>query len=301
MTLGTTFADWLARLPPGVRELVPPDQRADLRHWLGRYLAWEEGFDLSAPEPRAGETTGPPDFVGVGAAMAGARWWFRLLTDHPGVSHRNDLPMDRHYLTHFSTKPFGHAEILGYHAWFPRPPGTITGEWTPSYLGQPWIAPLLAEAAPRAKVLAMVRDPVERLRRSLGRARKPLRGEHVGWQISDAVDRGFYADPLRRILEQVPTECVLVLQYERCVADPTAQAEATYRFLGLDDSYRPGHRLLVPPEQSRGPELAIDRETIRRLAELYEADVTDLARLVPDLDLSLWPSFAHLRPGPGRK
>ena len=301
MTLGTTFADWLARLPRGVRELVPPDQRADLRHWLGRYLAWEEGFDLAAPEPRAGETTGPPDFVGVGVAMAGARWWFRLLTDHPGVSHRNDLPMDRHYLTHFSTRPFGHAEILGYHAWFPRPPGTITGEWTPSYLGQPWIAPLLAEAAPRAKVLAMVRDPVERLRMSLGRARKQHRGEHVGWHISDAVNRGFYADPLRRMLEHVPAERVLVLQYERCIADPAAQVEATYRFLGLDDSHRPARHLLMLPRPDRRPGLELDPDTVERLVELYAPDVAELARLVPDLDLSLWPSFAGLGPGPGRK
>jgi hypothetical protein len=297
VTLATTLADLLARLPRTVRELVPPEQRADLRHWMGRYLAWEEGFDLEAPPPRVGETTGPPDFVGVGVALAGARWWFRLITDHPGVSHRDDLPMDRHYLTHFSTQPFGQEEILGYQAWFPRRHDTITGEWTPSYLDQPWVAPLLAEAAPEAKVLAMVRDPVERLRKSVAGA-SGYRGEHVGWHVSDAVSRGFYADQLRRLLAYVPAERVLVLQYERCTVDAVAQLETTYRFLGLDDSHRPASSLLTAPRPSRRPDPELDSDTFDRLVELYASDVADLAGLVPALDLSLWPSFAHLRPGP---
>ncbi len=298
MTVSNTLADLLARLPRGVRELVPPEQRADLRHRMGRYLPWEEGFDLEPPAPRAGETTGPPDFVGVGVAMAGTRWWFRLIRDHPGVFHREDLPMDRHYLTHFSTAPFGHEEILRYHAWFPRRPGTITGEWTPGYLDQPWVPALLVEAAPEAKVLAILRDPVDRLRKSLGGARQH-RGEHVGWHVSDAIDRGFYAEPLRRLLGYVPAERVLVLQYERCVVHPAAQLEATYRFLGLDPSYRPTHHLLVPPDPGRGPDLDLDADTLDRLVELYATDVADLARLVPELDLSLWPSFGHLRSGSG--
>jgi Sulfotransferase family len=296
MTLGRTLADLAARLPRGVRELVPPDQRADLRHRMGRYLPWEEGFDLTAPPPRVGETTGPPGFVGVGVTLAGARWWFRVVTDHPEISHRRDLPMDRHYLTHFATQPFGRQAILGYHAWFPRRSGTLTGEWTPGYFDQPWVAPLLAEAAPDAKVLVIVRDPVERLADSLARAGRH-RGEHVGWHVSDAVDRSFYADPLRRLHGHVPAERVLVLQYEQCVSDPAAQAAATYRFLGIDDSHRPGRTLLLAPGRHRRPDLRLDAGTLDRLVALYAPDVTDLASMVPELDLSLWPFFAHLQPG----
>jgi hypothetical protein len=267
---------------------------------MGRFLAWEEGFDLGAPPPHPGEATGAPDFVGVGVALADTRWWFRLITDHPGVSHRDDFPMDRHYLTHFSTERFGREEILGYHAWFPRRPGTITGEWTPGYLDQPWVAPLLAEAAPEAKLLAMVRDPVERLRKSLSRA-GGRRGEHVGWHVADAVDRGFYADPLRRLLGYFGVERVLVLQYEQCVAEPEVQLRATYRYLGLDDSHRPAPSLLAPPGPGRGPGVDLDGDTVDRLVALYAPDVADLARLMPELDLSLWPRFAHVRPGPDRR
>ena len=50
----------------------------------------------------------------------------------------------------------------------------------------------------------------------------------------DAIARGFYDDALRRWIAYFPPEQILVLQYERCVADPTGQLARTYRFLGLE-------------------------------------------------------------------
>ena len=55
----------------------------------------------------------------------------------------------------------------------------------------------------------------------------------------------------------------------------------------------------MPPDPGRGPDLDLDADTLDRLVELYATDVADLARLVPELDLSLWPSFGHLRSGSG--
>ena len=132
-----------------MQAMLPPEQRADLRRWFGRYHAWESGFEFTPPSPRPGEVSGPPDFVGVGVPMAMTRWWFRLVADHPGVSVGDDVDMARHYLSHFATRPFGSTEVQRYHRLFPRRPGTITGEWTPSYLGDPWVPRLLAEAAPQ--------------------------------------------------------------------------------------------------------------------------------------------------------
>ncbi len=291
MTLRTLIGDGLHRLPPRLHTLVAPEQRADLRHRLGRYLPWEEGVDLTPPELAPGETAGPPDFVGVGTLMSGAGWWYRLVVDHPGVSVRDDIAMERHYLSHFCTRPFGAAEVEQYHGWFPRRAATIAGEWTPSYLAFPWVAPLLAQAAPDARLLVMVRDPVERLRLGLAHT-ADNRAPHVGSYLDDAIERGFYARQVRRLLEFFPPEQVLTLQYERCVADPVGQLASTYRFLGLDEAHRPT-AMYSPGGGTTAVTSCFEPDTLGRLVDIYSSDVADLVALVPGFDLSLWPTFAE--------
>jgi Sulfotransferase family len=286
-----SFVSWvgrgLHRLPPSVLAILPPEQRADLRRRFGRYRAWESGFDLTPPSLRPGEASGPPDFVGVGVPMAMTRWWFRLIADHPGVYVRDDLGVARHYLSHFATGPFGPTEVQRYRSLFPRPPGTITGEWTPNYLGDPWVPPLLAEASPQARVLVMLRDPIVRLRMGLSRSIDHRRA-NAGSHMVNAVDRSFYAGPLRRFLQYFSTDQILVLQYERCIVEPLEQLGLTYRFLGLDDEHRPAD---VSPPIGEAALPPLDTDVTARLVDIYAADVAELMALAPLLDLSLWPDF----------
>jgi hypothetical protein len=283
------LADALGRLPLRAHRWLPLEQRVDLRHALGRFRPWEDGFDLNPPPPRPGETTGPPGYVGVGSTAAGAGWWHRLITDHPAVSARPDLPPARHVLSHFATDAFGPEQQVQYDGWFPRRPGTLAGEWTPTYWSLPWVAPLLHRAAPEARVLVIVRDPVARLPIALAGT-----GEHrisqTGSAIAEAFDGGFFGAHLRQVLDHVPADQVLVLQYERCLRDRDAQLAATYRFLGLDDSHRPGRWSRPAPVRS-APMPDLDPDTRDRLVELYADDVAELVALDPGLDLSLWPDF----------
>ncbi|HLH27830.1 MAG TPA: hypothetical protein VKW77_02880, partial [Acidimicrobiales bacterium] len=159
---------WLSRLPAPLHRVLPFEQRADLRRRLGRRRPWEEGFDFTPP-PSEGADLGPPDFVGVGASLCGTRWWYGLMTAHPRVAVRRGQPVGLHYFSHFGLRAFTDGDRLRYHRWFPRATGEVTGEWTPAYAAQPWVAPLLAEAVPEARLLLLVRDPVERFR--LGAAR----------------------------------------------------------------------------------------------------------------------------------
>jgi hypothetical protein len=290
MTWRTAVADGLQRLPPRAHLLFPSEQRTDLRHRLGRYRRWEGGIDLAPPSPRAGETTGPPDFVGLGVTMAGVRWWYQLVADHPGISTRGDIPMDRHFLSHYATRSFGAEEVAQYHRWFPRRPGTIAGEWSPSYAALPWVAELLARAAPDARLLLLVRNPIVRFRLGLAQSSEN-RGSQVGTHVADAMERGFYGAQLRRVLEFFPSQQVLVLQYERCVADPADQLALTYRFLGLDDSHRPP-RITARSVQVARPLPTLDPDAERRLVGVYADDVTELSAVVPSLDRSWWPEFS---------
>jgi len=277
----------------GLRRL-PPRARRGLLHSFGRFAPWEPGFDFTPPATRPGEVTGPPDFVGIGVQKAGTTWWYELVVDHPGVSVRPDIHKERHFLARYGTADFGPAEVAAYHGWFPRRRGTLAGEWTPDYVSFPWVAALLARAAPEARLLLMVRDPVERFRSGLAHHRRHGT-DAPETAVADAVARGFY----HRALEPwsgVGPDRLLLLQYERCIVDPAAELARTYRFLGLDDDYRPAemHRPVAPTLDGK---LELGEEARRRLVDAYAADVAALAGRFAELDLSLWPNFAS-RPVP---
>lgn len=227
--------------------------------------------------------------MGIGVQKAGTTWWFGLLCAHPGVFHRPGNHKERHYFARYATDAFTTADIEQYHAWFARPPGLVAGEWTPDYLYQPWVRPLLIEAAPEARFILMVRDPVERAVSGVAHTEGDPSSHH-GSVLAEAVARGFYAAALRPWSAEITGGRMLVLQYEACVADPATQLARTYRFLGLDDSFQPAtlHDLESPTVASK---VTLAPDARRRLVDLYRDDVRDLTTLVPDLDLQLWPNF----------
>jgi hypothetical protein len=74
--------------------------------------------------------------------------------------------------------------------------------------------------------------------------------------------------------------------------------KATFAYLGLTEYHS------SETERPRNPASHLSRETgsidvdvEKRLVDLYSGDVSALARNVPELDLSLWPNFAHLADG----
>jgi hypothetical protein len=257
---------------------------------------------LPPPIP-SGWHTGPPDFVGVGAQRSGSSWWFRFAVEsHPSVVRMEDQLKELHYFDRFwdGTVPPDFAE--SYHRFFPRPEGTITGEWTPRYMFDFWSMRLLHRAAPAAKILVILRDPIERFLSGFSTRQrwKATRGRRLD-TIADAVARGAYTDQLARVFDLYPGEQVLVLQYERCHADQIGEMARTLRFLGLDPDARVEPARLT--EVSRAPDQHPEFPPKMRadLAERLRPDVVRLLELCPDLDVSLWPNFADLasisRPG----
>jgi hypothetical protein len=260
-------------------------------------------------------TGGPPDFVGVGAIGAGAAWWQRLLLAHPEIeapaSHRRAL----HHFDGFCARAMTDADVGAYHEQFPRRDGTIAGEWTGRYMADAWTPPLLRRAAPDAKLLVMLSDPIERYR-AVFTERLANRRDRERIYMADAVDRRCFGAQLARLLRFFDRERILVLQFERCSRDPAGQYRRTLEFLGVRDTafvprrlrrnplaalLRRGlpagqHRRLVEriarrpvPERAPAP-LWPDLE--RALHTALDPDVEALRQLVPDLDLALWPNFA---------
>jgi len=280
-----------ARLPPGVRRQV--------LHGLGRYAPWESGFDFTPPPLGPGEAVGPPDFVGIGVQKGGTTWWYDLLMTHPRLYARADIHKERHYFDRFGAEAFEQSDLEDYAGWFPRLPGTMAGEWTPDYFGLPWAPLLLKGAAPDVRLLLLLRDPVERFRSGL--AHRKRMGEAAGpAAVNDAIQRGYYHRLLSDWLAHFDRRQLLILQYERCNADPVGQLRATFRFLGLADSeleHRAPTQPAAPRVVSTESPATLDPTVRRRLVSLYSDDVAELASLVPDIDLRLWPNFAHLAAG----
>ena len=190
-----------------------------------------------APSIPPGWTVGPPDFIGVGVHKAGTTWWFNLLVAHPridGEPARKEL----HMLGQLRRKELTPERLAWYHRQFPRAPGHQAGEWTPRYMAMPAIPAIIEQVAPDARLLAIVREPVDRYQSGLSQWLELARedpddvDERAGQR--EALMRGFYGRQVQRLVEVVGADRLLVLQYERCALDAQAQYDRTLAFLGLD-------------------------------------------------------------------
>ena len=237
---------------------------------------------------------GPPDYVGVGTADAGCKWWHGLLLEHDSIEAPRERQLD--FFATFCTRAMTNDDVAAYHAHFEPRPGALSGEWTPDYMYQSWTPMLLHRAAPDAKLLVMLMNPVDRYAINLARARRGRRNETD--TLSNTISVGRYASQLRGLLEYYDREQILVVQLERCLADPSGEYARTLDFLGVDMDFRPAGLRRRPMRRARKNFARADAELwpdleIPMLKEL-EADVRELSELVPDLDISLWPQFAHV-------
>lgn len=236
----------------------------------------------------------PPDFVGVGVQRAATSWWFGLIEAHPRVHRLSSAAKELHYFEPFWSTELSEADVAAYHENFRRPPGQLCGEWTPRYMFDPWIPAQLHRAAPDAKIMVMLRDPVARLRSGLTHSVE--RGKPVDADTVDlAVARGLYHGQLTRLLEHYPRSQVLVLQFERCRTDPRAELARTQELLGLE-VVMPTSQLSRTVNPATIEEVTLGDELLAEATHLYEADARALAASFPEIDLGLWPSVAHVRP-----
>jgi len=180
-----------------------------------------------------------PEFVILGAQKAGTTTLYTQLSKHPAV-----MPALRKEVHYFDAPP---RSIEWYRAFFPRRRavdareravgGAVTGEATPFYLFHPGAPARLRAAVPHARLVVVLRDPVER---AVSGYHHAVRMSHETRPIDLALDpenaevlpdglpwyddpacparlrghlaRGRYAEQLERWFEALPREQVLVLE-----------------------------------------------------------------------------------------
>ena len=208
-----------------------------------------------------------PDFVIVGAAKCGTTSLYRYLIEHPLVLAAQIKEV--HYVDRQHNFDRGAS---WYRSWFPlraelhraargrEVERAICGESTPNYLAHPDAAARLHEVVPEARLIVLMREPIDRAW-SQYRWQRRFGGEtlELGDALRSEADRaggGFdmmradpqtrnrfvahgylarsrYADQLEWWLEAFPRERLLLLRSEDLFADPAATLARTCSFLGL--------------------------------------------------------------------
>ena len=216
------------------------------------------------------------------------------MTDHPEVTAGALGRKELDFFAPYWNRSFTQDDIDAYHRHFPAKGHLVRGEWSPAYLRDPWAPACLARAAPEAKLLVLLRDPIERLLSGL--THLTAIGHRIsGNDVRAAFERGCYFQALQRVLALYDRSALLVLQYERCCREPQRQLDRTFAHLGVD-AHPVGPRLFGRAiNVTEVPKPVIERSALNRLRDAYRPDVEALASAFSDIDISLWPNFA--RPG----
>lgn len=155
----------------------------------------------------------------------------------------------------------------------------------------PWTTPRLHQAAPDARILVLLRDPLARLRSGLRHVAFHYPGDLHPRMVSEAIEFGRYAGQLTRLTDSFPRDQILVLQFERCLEDAEAQLALTFAFIGVDPGFVPPD-LHQPVNEGQGPPVPVPSDLQDEARRLYRADLEVLRADWPEIDLDLWPSMA---------
>jgi len=192
-----------------------------------------------------------PDFFIVGAPKAGTTTLYEHLVSNPGVCipvkepHFFDRGIDRSV---FFTQPIERED--DYAALYAAcPPDACAGDGTPTYLVDPSSAGAIASVAPDAKIIAVIRDPVDRAvshfrfrEARVGRSDRSL-AEAIAASQSAApsdyadsylVHAGHYATGIGRYLSAFGPAHVHVVFFEDLLDDPTAAMREVCDFLDVE-------------------------------------------------------------------
>jgi hypothetical protein len=248
-----------------------------------------------------------PDFIIIGAAKCGTTSLYNYLARHPSVVpartkeiHYFDFFFERGsawYRSHFTLR----SPIQRMRANHRR---TVTGEASPYYIFHPHALRRIAEALPRVRLIALLRNPAdraysqyqhvvrlgyetlsfedaiaseeERLAGEVEKMRADERYYSFNHQYYSYLARGIYVDQISRLAELgFAPEQVLILRSEDFFAHPAEGLLRLREFLGL-----PEHPLRDLEKFNAGRYEKIPAAMRARLLEFYEPHNQRLADLL---------------------
>lgn len=208
-----------------------------------------------------------PNFFIIGAAKSGTSSLYRYLAQHPqiftspkkepsyfalpGVDVKASGPGDQQSLDELIVTDRAEYEALFSEAG----DASVIGEGSVMYLYYPEVAQRIRREVPDARLIAILRNPVDRayscfrhLRRD-GREPREVFADalaledsriEAGWEHLWHYTRGgFYFEQLSRYYDVFPPEQISVHMYEDLQMRPLELVGSIFRFLGVDDTFQP--------------------------------------------------------------
>ena len=216
-----------------------------------------------------------PDVLVMGAPKAGTTALHAALARHPQV-YASPVKEPKYYLCGDAPPPAyaGPGDAHSRREWIWRrtdyaalfaaaPPDSLRLESTPFYLYVPAARRRIAEELPEARLIVVVRDPIDRAYSNWMHlwvdGLEPVSDFVAAWHAEDErVAAGWapfwhyrrlgrYGEQLADLLGRVDRERVLVLRYWQLVSQPVATLNRVARFLGIAED----QITTVPPDNSR--------------------------------------------------
>lgn len=178
------------------------------------------------------------DFIGIGAQRTSTSWVYACLYEHPDIC----APIKE---IHFFSRPRFENGKEWYEAHFARcDAGKVKGEFSTSYLYTEGTAEKIHAMYPHAKIIAIVRNPIDRARSQYGNSVKAgeipesMSFEEFYKTERSVLEQGLYAQQLKRYVALFPTSQILVCVYEDN-KNPEAFIQHIYEFLGVRTDFVP--------------------------------------------------------------
>jgi Sulfotransferase domain len=240
-----------------------------------------------------------PDFLIIGAQRAGTTSLHSYLKQHPAVIPSWLVRKELHYFSKNFDKSYawykGHFPLRLRASWVERESGVtpLTGEASPYYLFHPLSPSRVASRLPEAKLLVLLRDPVQRAyshyrkevafgfeplsfpeaiakesSRLAGEAERMLADpnyEGFNHRHYSYVSRGIYVDQLVRWSAFFPSDRLLILSSESFFTHPSTEMQRVFEFLGLPSYFSTNY---AKHNESR-TSMELDRATEKHLTDLF--------------------------------
>jgi hypothetical protein len=212
-----------------------------------------------------------PDYIIVGAQKSGTTWLWAYLCEHPRIEPA--LTKELHFFDNNH-----HRGAAWYRMHFPlkrshdvlneKTQQSLTGESSAYYMFHPLAPQRLAELVPRAKLIFLLRNPVDR---AFSHFQLKLRRRQESLSFEDAIDaeadrvageeqkivqnlsyhsqahdwfsylaRGRYAEQLRRWQQHFPAEQILIIESGALFEQTNEVYQRVLRFLNLPN-WQPPH------------------------------------------------------------
>lgn len=179
------------------------------------------------------------DFIGIGAQRTGTSWTYACLYEHPEIC----APIKE---IHFFSRDRFSNGTTWYEDHFKKcGKNMVCGEFSTSYLYTPITAKRIHDCYPDVKIIAILRNPIDRAFSHYGNAIKggeiPESRSFEAYYTAEksVLEQGLYALQLKQYFTYFDRSRMLILIHEDAKKDPLAFIQSIYAFLGVDAQFVP--------------------------------------------------------------